>query len=390
MWGKSRVDDEETAKAVRNRLITVLGLEHSEAKEDLTVVAAPLRSEAIDAQAEMLAASSPTVLERLSETQDGSHLVLDLPLKTSVENGASSEPSGPATAASVQNGAAKPGEVYSTVDAALTELTQKSDELVDKQTRRFEESLAEIGNKTLSQAEATVRRSVSRLENCVAEAHEAGLTMDESLTSLAQKMTQAAQGQISGLEENLGKIAEQIGSRLQAEFGPLASRVEGYRTQTQEMTATLEGALARFTQGTEETAKRQARLFDEKLAKASEQAVSQVQESVQSGIAQLRETAAQSLEQQIASLGETIEKRLKENMEAWSKAQLEIIQQEASKLSSGLLNQARAESEDIAQSLQARLKSEAQILETKTLEAMHGKMRRITDEFRSIFERALT
>jgi len=203
-------------------------------------------------------------------------------------------------------------------------------------------------------------------------------------------MTAAAHGQISGLEENLGKIAEQIGSRLQAEFGPLAGRVEGYRAQTQEMTATLEGALARFTEGTEEAAKRQAWLFDEKIAKVSEQAVSQVQESVQSGIAKLCDTATQSLEQQIASLGESVERRLKENLEAWSKAQLEIIQQQASKLSSGLLSHARAESESIAQSLQARLKSEAQLLETKTLEAMHGKMQRITDEFRSIFERALS
>jgi vacuolar-type H+-ATPase subunit H len=98
--------------------------------------------------------------------------------------------------------------------------------------------------------------------------------------------------------------------------------------------------------------------------------------------------AAQSLEKQIASMGETVERRLKENFEAWSKAQLEIIQQQAGKFSSDLLTQARAEAESIAEQVQTRLKSDAQTLETRTVEAMHGRLGKIADEFRSILERA--
>ena len=89
-------------------------------------------------------------------------------------------------------------------------------------------------------------------------------------------------------------------------------------------------------------AKAQAWLLDEKITKISEQAVSQAQESVQSGITQFRDTAAQSFEERIAAFGESVERRLKESFEAWSKAQLEIVQQQASKLSSDLLTRCAA------------------------------------------------
>ncbi|MBV8550507.1 MAG: hypothetical protein JOY54_04350 [Acidobacteriaceae bacterium] len=276
----------------------------------------------------------------------------------------------------------------STVETALIDLTRKSEELVDKQARLFEESLARIGSKSLSQAEASVRRAVSRLENCFAEAQELKSTMDDSLANLARKMTEAAQGQINALEENLANIAGQIGTRIQAELDPVATRMESYRAQVQEMDAAFETTLTRFTQKMEEAAQGQTRSLEEKIASISEHAVSQAQDSFHGGMMQLREAAERSFEDRIACLSESVERHLKESFEAWSKAQLEIVQQQADKLSADLLGQLRAESETVVHHLHERLKSDAQLLETQTLQAVQGKLQKVMDEVQLTLGRA--
>jgi hypothetical protein len=390
MWGKAKIDDEETAKVASSRLITVLGLDHSEVRDRVSSPVRASGSEPINAGVRTPGSPIHAMEQRPSQREDGTDRGLETPSGQKSQGDMSFHQTSRVGAATcVQDAPRRADELHATVEDALTELSQKSETLVEKRARQFEESLSRIGTKTLSEVDATAPRTASRLENCVAETDGMELTMDESLANLARKMTEAAHGQISILEESLANIAEQVGSRIQREFEPLAKRVENYHAQAEEMNSNLESALARFTQRAEDAAKAQAWLLDEKITRISEQAVSQAQESVQSGITQFRDTAAQSFEERIAAFGESVEKRLKESFEAWSKAQLEIVQQQASKLSSDLLSQVRSESENIAHYLHARLKSDAQLLETKTFDGMQSKLQKVTEEFRSVLERTL-
>jgi hypothetical protein len=389
MWRKAYIDQEETAKAVRTRLITVLGLDPPELREDVGSVVASSASEPANAGGKTSQSPIHGALGQLSQSEDGSDRLLETAREQKGAEDAMSFQQANRTSATkcVQNDLPNGGGLHSTPDAALTELTQRSVKLVEKPAPQFKESSTRIGSNFVNQGEPTVHLTASRVENGVAEAPQVELTMDESLANLARKMTELAHGQINILEESLGKIAGEIGSRIQTEFEPVAKRMESYRAQAEEMNLMLESAFARFTQKAEQAAKGQAWLFDEKITKISEQAVARVQESIQSSITQLRETAAQSFEGRIAVLSESVERRLKENLEACSKAQLEIARQQASEFSSDLLNQVRSASEGIAESCQARLKSDAQVLETMTFEAMQRKIQKVTEEFRSVFER---
>lgn len=353
-----------------------------------------------------------------------------------------------------QDGSVSPGALQSTVEAALTYLTEKGDELLETQAKLFEKTVAQIANQHPSQAEERLRETVSRLEAYLAQADEMKLTMDENLANLAKHTTEAAQVQSKVLEENLTEITQQIGSRLQQELAPMASRLEDYRAQVDQMHATLETALTSFTLKTEEAAHQQARSFEEKIAHMSEEALSQTQDSLHSEITQLREAAAHSFEEQMTAvadrlyaerhdrmlaelqrtseelggqLGKQIEQRceaslqqalqvlqdrllaestrletsetpvtgnsaapLPENIEVWSKRQLAVLEQRAGDLSTHLLDQVRAESQAIAQQLQDRLKTDTQFLETRIVDTLQGKLQTLTDEFRSLAERAFT
>jgi hypothetical protein len=390
MWGKTKIDEEEAAKVASSRLITVLGLDHSDLRDGASPPAPSSNSEPINPGGKASGPSIYAMLERLSRRQGGSDRPVETPCGPKAEDDMSVLQANRASATMcVQNEPLKTSEAHAPAACAVIELTQNSERPVEKRAWQFEESVIRQEVKTVSQVDEAVRPTASLLENFVADDHEMEMTMDENLANLARKMTEAAHGQINILEESLAKVAERVSSRIQTEFEPIAKRVESYRAQAEEMNSTLESALARFTQRAEDAAKAQAWLFDEKIARVSEQAVSHAQENVQNGITQLRETATHSFEEQLAALGESLERRLKENFEAWSKTQLEMAQQQASKFSSDLLGQVRAESENIVQYLQTRLKSDAQVLETKTFDAMQSKLQKATEEFRLVLERTL-
>jgi hypothetical protein len=196
----------------------------------------------------------------------------------------------------------------SNIEAALAELTRKSEGLIERQARLLEDMLTRAGDKTVSQAQASVHRTVSRFET--------------------------------------------------------------YFAQAEEMKSTLEATLTRFGERTEESAKTQAKYFEEEIARISEQAISQAQESLRGEVIHLREAATHSFQHQLASAGESLERRLKESFEVWSKSQLEIIQQQVGNLSADLLSRVRIESEE------------------RIVEAMQGKLQKVTNELRSALERA--
>ena len=85
---------------------------------------------------------------------------------------------------------------------------------------------------------------------------------------------------------------------------------------------------------------------------------------------------------------ENIEAQLQKNLEAWSKAQIESVQQQAGGFSADLLARMRAESETISQHVHERLKSEAEALETSLLETMQSRLQTVNEELRSVIARA--
>lgn len=494
MWGRSKADEiAKTTAVIRNRYATVLGLDLEE-HPDGSSPDAPLGREDHDeptsrSKPRTVAETSPPAgvvlagasapLSHKTDPQHARHgagpesLIPNALTPEHTSQNTEERPPDPFTTfeqntnddtsslrrtlllsgtTPAQDRSESPDALQSTVDAALTQLTEKSDELLDTQAKLFEKTVAQIANQNSAQAEERVRETLSRLEAYLAQADEMKLTMDENLAHLAKHTTEAAQVQSKVLEENLTQITQQIASRLQEELAPMASRFESYRAQADQMHATLETALTSFTQKTEETAQIQARSFEEKIAHLSEQTLSQAQESLHSDITQARETAAHSFEEQMTvladrlyaerqdrmlaelertseelsgQLGKQIEQRceaslqealqvledrlltestrretsetpasgnraapLPENFAAWSKAQLAVLQQQAGDLSTHLLDQVRAESQAIAQQLQDRLKTDTQFLETRIVETLQGKLQTLTDEFRSLAERA--
>ena len=217
-----------------------------------------------------------------------------------------------------------PGTPSLDVDTAVAELTRKSEELLDRQARLFEDTLTRIGNTTLSQAQASVHRTVSRLET--------------------------------------------------------------YFAQAEEMKSTLEAILTRVSERAEDVAQRQASVLEEKVVRTSEQAISQAQENIRGQMANLAENAVRSFEEQISSLGKLMEARLKESFESSCKAQLDIMQQQAANFSEDLLNGFRKDSATVAHSLE-ELKSDTQRLEARVIEVMQGKFQKATEEIRSVLER---
>ena len=119
-----------------------------------------------------------------------------------------------------------------------------------------------------------------------------------------------------------------------------------------------------------------------KCEESLDQAVSVVNDRLLMQAALLKESGER--------LVENVQARLQEKLEAWSKAQLEAVQQQAGNVSADVLNQMRAESEAIAQHLDERLKSDTHLLETRVVEVMQEKLQKINAEFRSMVDRAFT
>ena len=94
------------------------------------------------------------------------------------------------------------------------------------------------------------------------------------------------------------------------------------------------------------------------------------------------------LKQSGERVSEDIEAHVKENLQAWSKAQLESVHQQAGNLSADLVSRMCTESEVIAQDLHDRLQSDARLLETRVAETIQSRLQRVNEEFHSVIQRA--
>src|SRR5689334_4016171 len=138
MWGKAKIDDEETAKAASNRLITVLGLDHSKMRDRVSLPVRPSSSEPINAGVKTPGSPIHAMLERPSHREDGSDRGLETPDGQKSQGDMSFNQTSRASAATcVQDAPPRADELHSTVEDALTELSQKSETLVEKRARQF-------------------------------------------------------------------------------------------------------------------------------------------------------------------------------------------------------------------------------------------------------------
>ncbi|MBV9265071.1 MAG: hypothetical protein JO061_02770 [Acidobacteriaceae bacterium] len=277
----------------------------------------------------------------------------------------------------------------------LADLSAKSERLLEERARLFEEKLVAIVNKTLSQSEANVHKTVSRLESSFAQAKEIQSSLGDSLACLTKQAMEAVQTQTKTVEKDLSTIAGLIESQVTAGLAPVTNRIQECRAQAEEVHSTLQTSLAQVTRETAGAVLSQTQLFEQKVSEISAQAASQAESRLEARMGELREIAIRSLDDEIRSLSdrlqrshiENLQKGLDETFES-SRAKVQLVQQEFTNFSTDLLNQMRTESENIARNFHKRLQSDAQSVATNMVATMRGKLQKLADEFSKMFDGA--
>lgn len=286
-------------------------------------------------------------------------------------------------------------ERHGIAEKQLDDLSAKTEHLLEERAKLFEEALGAIVNKTLSQCEATVHRTVSRLETSLAQAKEIQSSLSESLASLTRQAMEAVQTQTKTLEGDLSKVAQLIESQVTAGLQPVTHRIHECRAEAGEVQATLQANLARLTQDAAQAVSAQTQSFEQKVAAISEQAAGQAHKIFESRMSQLQESGLHSLEDQIRAVAdhlqrshiESLQRGLDDTFES-SRANIQLVQQGLSSFSADLLNQMRSESENIAHNFHQQLQSDAQAVAASMVATMQGRLQKLADEFGKMFEGA--
>lgn len=286
-------------------------------------------------------------------------------------------------------------ERHGIAEKQLAELSAQSEQLLEERAKLFEEVLAAIVNKTLSQCEATVHRTVSRLETSLAQAKEIQSSLGESLASLTRQAMEAVQTQTKTLEEDLSKVAQLIESQVTAGLQPVTNRIRECRTEAQEVQVTLQANLARLAQEATQAVSVQTQSFEQKVAAISEEAAGQARKAFESRMSQLQESGLHSLEDQIRAVAdrlqrshvESLQRGLDDTFES-SRANIQRVQEGLSSFSTDLLNQMRSESENIARNFHQQLQSDAQAVSASMVATMRSRLQKLANEFGKMFEGA--
>ena len=440
MWGKNK-RSEESFRVNTDRLTSVLGLDLKETADDLMPNEAPLLETEPSVKTEHMSSDEaagqsascdpecdqepkqpigPVTLDHLA-VQRQSELAgigamseafrsltevltqktgeaLNAPLKPEVQQTRNGKAvtSFPAPATYVGPRHPTPAEErYGIVEKQLDDLSAKSEELLEERAKLFEEVLAAIVNKSLSQCEATVHRTVSRLETSLAQAKEIQSSLGESLASLTRQAMEAVQTQTKTLEGDLSKVAQLIESQVTAGLQPVTNRIQECRAEAEDVQATLQANLARLTQEAAQAVSVQAQSFEQKVAAISEQAAGQAHKTFESRMSQLQESSLHSLEDQIRTAAdhlqrshlESLQRGLDDTFES-SRANIQLVQQGLSSFSADLLNQMRSESENIARNFHQRLQSDAQAVAASMVATMQSRLQKLAEEFGKMFEGA--
>jgi hypothetical protein len=375
--------------------ITACGQTSADAVEPAALDHSPVQMQSDFAGLEAMSAAIRSVAERVTREAGGALKGQLKPVgqQAASETSSKAETTLPGLTARVQHYPAPPDELHTIAENELADLSEKSKRLLEERARLFEERLVEIVNKTLSQSEANVHRTVSHLEACFARAKEIESSMGESLASLARQALEAVHVQTKTLEGELSKVAELIESQVTEGLEPVTSRIQDCRAQAEEINSTLQASLTRFTQEVAEAALAETQSFGEKIATISGQAANEAQSSLESRMSQLRDTAAYLFENEIRSLSERLQHshleslqiRLEETFEAF-RAKLQGIQQESGNFSADLLRQMRTASDALVRDVHERLQSDAQSVAANMVVMMQSRLQKLTGEFRALFD----
>jgi hypothetical protein len=167
--------------------------------------------------------------------------------------------------------------VNSALEATLTRFSQETQQAAEAQAASFVDSLNKLAGQIVSGTQEALDAAANRLQGARAQAQEMNGALEATMSRLSQETQQAAQMQAKALEGNLATVSEGIVSRTREGMDAVSSQVEATRVQAVEMNLALQATLARFTKDTQEAGQAQARAFEERLARISDQIVSRAQ-----------------------------------------------------------------------------------------------------------------
>ncbi|HUI41053.1 MAG TPA: hypothetical protein VL523_03690, partial [Terriglobia bacterium] len=164
----------------------------------------------------------------------------------------------------------------------------------------FDVSASTLGLNAMPRSAALPEVAESRGQFSRAQTEEMISAVNSTLTRFtrdtreaAHAQTQAFEQRLAGLfEQNLAKFSEQIACRTQAGVEAVSSRVETTRAQSEEINSKLLATLARFNEETQEAAQARAKAFEEKLTGLLDQNLSKFSQHLAAQTEAGLETAA--------------------------------------------------------------------------------------------------
>ncbi|HEV2424854.1 MAG TPA: hypothetical protein VGZ29_08505 [Terriglobia bacterium] len=257
---------------------------------------------------------------------------------------------------------------------ALDDLQAKSQELgaelVGQIQGQGEESVAKataaLQEKLRAEVQANVESALEALKGQAAKEVEA-LTVSVSQEIRDQFRKEAAAASSEFIEQEGRARTQQAFNDSYEKFEQdLAARFENLSSQSQQMT------LDHLRTKSQELGAELIRQIQSRCDDSLKKAVVVLDDRLRAQTKRLKESG-ESLDRDIGA-------GLRENMQAWSKAHLESLQQQANGILAEVLSRMRAESDTIAQGLEARLPSEPGRPKTRTTAGIQEKPQIIKEE----------
>jgi hypothetical protein len=336
------------------------------------------------------------------------------------------------TVARLESSLAQVEEMNSSIDASFASFSRRTGEVADARARAFEDSLARMCEQTVSEAHASLQDEVAD------SAESLGRSLEQQIASFTERL-RASEVQSNRVLARVGELRQQCDSRVE-ELVPeirdlgreaMRSEMENLKVTAREELKAYASSVAEESRGqaesvlsaaTDEFIERESRSrLQEALRQFRERDAQGLSTEIQKVYSEERDAVIRRLKKESEELGgaasrqiqtgcerslndaldrmhdrlldaatllreredkivERLEAQLQERFEAVSGAQLEAFRNQAGDFPTALLNQVRAESEAIAHSLCDRLRSDTQLLETRLVEAIEGKLKKAAEE----------
>lgn len=228
IWKRKEADDEATVQAIRNRFATVLGLDSDEGGNSSCLRADPSESMSKaygEPHAFAPAINNSPEIRELDGNFTGETLDRLLSQAETRVESCSGRANLPLTAPSTESGAVRSERLLSILDAETAHLVQKTKELIETQTKLFEDTLARIVSQAFSQAEAKLHEAVSCFETSYAQATQTEQRRNRREVGSCSDNIEPALTHADTFEGDLANIARRCAYGTQADaamFTPLA------------------------------------------------------------------------------------------------------------------------------------------------------------------------